>query len=48
VLEYLQAGARRFGSTRTDQFVSAFGRLPAEARARFAEYLLSSPRPAPA
>ena len=39
VLEYLQAGARRFGSTRTDQFVSAFGQLPAEARARFTEYL---------
>ena len=35
VLQYLQAGARRFGSTRTDQFVSAFQDLPTEARARF-------------
>jgi len=39
VLEYLQAGARRFGSTRTENFVRAFQALPAEARARFAEYL---------
>lgn len=35
VLSYLQAGARRFGSTRTDQFVGAFLGLPAEIRASF-------------
>jgi hypothetical protein len=35
VLQYLQAGARRFGSTRTEQFVSAFQDLPADTRARF-------------
>jgi deoxyribose-phosphate aldolase len=35
VLQYLQAGARRFGSTRTEQFVEAFKKLPADARARF-------------
>ena len=35
VLQYLQAGARRFGSTRTDHFVREFQGLPAEARARF-------------
>jgi deoxyribose-phosphate aldolase len=39
VLQYLQAGARRFGSTRTDQFVRDFQDLPAEARARFADHL---------
>ena len=44
VLEYLQAGARRFGSTRTDQFVRDFAQLPAEARARFTEYLPNPPR----
>jgi hypothetical protein len=36
VLLYLQAGARRFGSTRTEQFVRAFHELPAETRALFA------------
>jgi len=39
VLEYLHAGARRFGSTRTEHFVRAFEALPAETRARFAEYV---------
>ena len=39
VLAYLQAGARRFGSTRTDQFVRAFQDLAPEARAPFADYL---------
>jgi len=39
VLAYLQAGARRFGSTRTDQFVRAFESLPEEDRALYAEYL---------
>jgi deoxyribose-phosphate aldolase len=44
VLEYLEAGARRFGSTRTDQLVRAFQNLPAEQQAAFADYL---PRPSP-
>jgi deoxyribose-phosphate aldolase len=39
VLCYLQAGARRFGSTRTAQFVRAFRDLPADRRALFAEYI---------
>jgi deoxyribose-phosphate aldolase len=39
VLEYIQAGARRFGSTRTDQLVRAFQELSAERRAIFAEYV---------
>jgi deoxyribose-phosphate aldolase len=37
VLEYIQAGARRFGSTRTEQFVRAFENLPAEEKAIFGE-----------
>lgn len=37
VLEYLRAGATRFGSTRTDQLVRAFLELPAEARAAFSQ-----------
>jgi deoxyribose-phosphate aldolase len=44
VLEYLVAGARRFGSTRTDQLVRAFQNLPAEQQAAFADYL---PSPSP-
>lgn len=36
VRRYLEAGARRFGSTRTEQFVRAFQALPAPARAAFA------------
>jgi len=39
VLQFLQAGARRFGSTRTDQFVRAFRDLPEETRAMFTGYL---------
>jgi deoxyribose-phosphate aldolase len=39
VLQYLEAGARRFGSTRTDLFVRAFQDLPAATGARFEEYL---------
>jgi deoxyribose-phosphate aldolase len=39
VLEYLQAGARRFGSTRTDYFVRAFQDLPEENQALFAPRL---------
>ncbi len=39
VLAFLQAGARRFGSTRTDQFVAGFAELdPAEQR-QFEEFL---------
>lgn len=39
VLAYLRAGARRFGSTRTDQFVRAFQELSPEERAPFAAAL---------
>lgn len=39
VLEYLKAGARRFGSTRTDQFVQAFHALPEDQRAAFGKFL---------
>jgi deoxyribose-phosphate aldolase len=39
VLAYLQAGARRFGSTRTEQFVRAFQDLSPEERAPFAAAL---------
>jgi deoxyribose-phosphate aldolase len=42
ILQYLQAGARRFGSTRTDQFVQAFEALPPAARERFAEHMPGS------
>jgi deoxyribose-phosphate aldolase len=39
VLAYLEAGARRFGSTRTEQLVEAFQALSPEERAAFAAYL---------
>jgi deoxyribose-phosphate aldolase len=39
VLAYVRAGARRFGSTRTDQLVQAFQELSPEQRAAFAGYL---------
>jgi deoxyribose-phosphate aldolase len=39
VLAFLQAGARRFGSTRTDQFVRGFQELPANEKAAFSQYL---------
>ena len=39
VLAFLKAGARRFGSTRTDQFVAAFGALTAEEQEAFEEFL---------
>jgi deoxyribose-phosphate aldolase len=48
VLRYLQAGARRFGSTRTDQFVLAFQELSPTDRASFTEYLPRMVGPAPA
>lgn len=40
ILEYLKAGARRFGSTRTDQFVRAFQELPEDEKAKFGEFLI--------
>ena len=40
VLEFLKAGARRFGSTRTDQFVQAFRELPGDQREAFGEFLV--------
>lgn len=39
VLEYLRAGARRFGSTRTEQFVQAFRTLPEQEREQFGEFI---------
>ena len=39
VLAYLEAGARRFGSTRTEQLVGAFQTLSSEERAALAAYL---------
>jgi len=41
VLEYLKAGARRFGSTRTDQFVHAFQELPKDQKEAFGEFLIN-------
>ena len=40
VLAFLKAGARRFGSTRTEQFVHAFQALPEEQRKVFDEFNL--------
>ena len=40
VLEFLKAGARRFGSTRTDQFVQAYRELPEEQRFAFSEFIV--------
>jgi deoxyribose-phosphate aldolase len=47
VLAFLEAGARRFGSTRTEQFVREFQDLPEHERAAFREYLpdISEPKP---
>lgn len=39
ILAFLQAGARRFGSTRTDQFVQAYKDLPENQRTLFGEFL---------
>lgn len=39
VLEYLKAGARRFGSTRSDRLVHAYRWLPEGLRRAFDEYL---------
>jgi deoxyribose-phosphate aldolase len=40
VLEYLEAGVTRFGSTRTDQFVQAYKELQEGQRARFSKFLV--------
>jgi len=45
VLAYLQAGARRFGSTRTEQFVRAFQELSPEESSRFAPALAAGDSP---
>jgi len=42
ILDYLRAGARRFGSTRTEQFVTAFRELPEHKRSEFGEFLIST------
>ena len=42
ILAFLQAGARRFGSTRTDQFVAAFGALSPAEKEAFAPFLATS------
>jgi deoxyribose-phosphate aldolase len=39
VLAYLEAGARRFGSTRTEHLVRGFEELPPEEQAAFAGFL---------
>ena len=39
VLEYLRAGATRFGSTRTQQFVQTFRELPEGERDQFGEFI---------
>ena len=44
VLEYLRAGARRFGSTRTEELARAFEELPAEERALFAVQVQDLPQ----
>ena len=43
ILEYLRSGARRFGSTRTDQFVQAFQELSEAEMGAFGEYLIDLP-----
>ena len=40
VLEFLKAGARRFGSTRTEQFVAAFQALSEVERQPFEEFVI--------
>lgn len=41
VLAFLKAGARRFGSTRTEQFVTAFEALAPERQQEFGQFLQS-------
>jgi len=45
VLAYLRAGARRFGSTRTDLFVREYNALEPDRRRAFAEFLQSDGDP---
>lgn len=40
ILDFLKAGATRFGSTRTDQFVQAFHALPPEQKVEFGAFLV--------
>ncbi len=40
VLEFLKAGARRFGSTRTEMFVEAFQALSEGEREAFEEFVI--------
>jgi deoxyribose-phosphate aldolase len=40
ILAYLRAGARRFGSTRTGQFVQAYSEMPLNQREAFGEFLI--------
>ena len=42
ILAFLQAGARRFGSTRTDQFVAAFRALSSAEKEAFTPFLAAS------
>ena len=42
ILAFLRAGARRFGSTRTDQFMAAFCALSSAEREAFAPFLAAS------
>ncbi len=43
ILEYLKAGASRFGSTRSDQFVRAFQGLPDDQKEEFNAFLTNLP-----
>ncbi len=40
IIEYLKAGARRFGSSRTEQFVQAYRELPHEQKSAFRNFLV--------
>jgi len=40
VLAFLRAGARRMGSTRSDQFIQAYREMPLDKRKDFAEFLM--------
>lgn len=43
ILAYLKAGARRFGSTRTEKFVQAFQVLPESQKEEYREFLMNLP-----
>lgn len=40
ILEYLRAGARRFGSTRSEQFIQTYREMPEDKREDFGEFLI--------